>query len=193
MEKNYEFRQELLQWHRPDLRDPDYVPEPGMVSITEDFCILIPADSGEVLLTAAKDFQDYLYTSMNLSAISSRLREPVGVQLGDRPRLLAQCLGQPPGLLVAHGEAQPGPLDGFPYLEAHLASLRPAYPVLASHLLRLRISIFERVLNGLSVIHMRTCAHFLRKASPSAVMVAYEPDTEHRPESSHLLSAWRSR
>ena len=64
MEKNYEFRQELLQWHRPDLRCPEYSPEPGMVEITEDFCIMIPADCGEVLLTAAKDFQDYLFTSM---------------------------------------------------------------------------------------------------------------------------------
>lgn len=67
MQVNYDFRQELLQWHRPGIRCHDYTPSSGMVSIDDSFCIVIPQSAGEVLITAAKDLQDYLFTSMECS------------------------------------------------------------------------------------------------------------------------------
>ena len=67
MEKNYEFRQRLLQLHRPGLRCRDYSPQENMLEITDSFRILIPTGCSEVVLTAAKDLQDYLFTSMELS------------------------------------------------------------------------------------------------------------------------------
>lgn len=70
MQKNYDFRQELMQWHRPHLRCP-YTP--GEDEIALDNCtIRVSEDAGEVLLTAAQDFQDYLFTSMDVSAALSR-------------------------------------------------------------------------------------------------------------------------
>ena len=75
MQKNYDFRQELLQWHRPSLRDPDYVPEEGSVLIDHPFTIVIGADSGEVIQTAAKDLQDYLLTSMGCSVALRRAED----------------------------------------------------------------------------------------------------------------------
>ena len=70
MQKNYDFRQELMQWHRPGLRCA-YTPKPEEVSL-EQVTVLLPPDAGEVLCTAAQDFQDYLFTSMEASAALSR-------------------------------------------------------------------------------------------------------------------------
>lgn len=72
MQKNYDFRQELLQWHKPSMRAPDYVPEEDSVLIDHPFTIVIGADSGEVIQTAAKDLQDYLFTSMGCSVALRR-------------------------------------------------------------------------------------------------------------------------
>ena len=67
MQANYDFRQEMLQWHRPGLRDRSYRPQAGMVNLEDGFSIVIGKDAGEVLTTAAKDLQDYLFTSMECS------------------------------------------------------------------------------------------------------------------------------
>lgn len=75
MQKNYDFRQELLQWHRPGLLCAEYVPEPGMVHIDESFSVVIPQDAHEVILTAARDLQDYLFTSMGCSVLLHRLTD----------------------------------------------------------------------------------------------------------------------
>lgn len=68
MEQNYDFRKEMLQFHRPDLRCDGYVPNAGDLQICDGFSIIYLRDSGVVLETAAKDFQDYLKTSMRISA-----------------------------------------------------------------------------------------------------------------------------
>ena len=70
MQNNYDFRKELMQWHRPGLR-VEYTPGADEISL-ENITVLIPADAGEVLLTAAQDFQDFLFTSMDCSAALSR-------------------------------------------------------------------------------------------------------------------------
>ena len=70
MQQNYDFRKELMQWHRPGLR-AEYTPGGDALSL-ENITIVVPVDAGEVLLTAAQDFQDYLFTSMDCSAALSR-------------------------------------------------------------------------------------------------------------------------
>ena len=72
MEKNYAFRQELLQWHRPNLRNANVLPNASMLCIDDNFSIVIPSNSGEVLYTAARDLQDYLLTAMNCSVALRR-------------------------------------------------------------------------------------------------------------------------
>ena len=67
MEQNYDFRKRLLQLHRPNLRDADYVPQDGTVALTDQFRIVISPSAGRVIRTAAKDFQDYLLVSMGIS------------------------------------------------------------------------------------------------------------------------------
>ena len=64
MQKNYDFRQELLQVHRPNILCEDYKPEPGMLHIDRGFTIAFLQDCDEVILTAVQDLQDYLFTSL---------------------------------------------------------------------------------------------------------------------------------
>ena len=64
MQANYDFRQELLQWHRPHIRQLDFRPEAHMLEIDNDFTVWIPRDAGEVLTTAARDLQERAYHIM---------------------------------------------------------------------------------------------------------------------------------
>lgn len=76
MQKNYDFRQELLQIHRPNILNKDYRPDPNMLCISEDFSIVFLQDCGEVILTAVKDLQDYLFTSLGLSVALRPIAAP---------------------------------------------------------------------------------------------------------------------
>lgn len=76
MQANYDFRQELLQWHRPHIRQADYRPEADMAALDDGFSILIPRDAGEVLTTAARDLQDYLFTSMECAVAVRQADDP---------------------------------------------------------------------------------------------------------------------
>ena len=87
MQENYEFRKELMQWHRPGLRNTEYVPEADAVCLDGPWAIVIPTDAGEVLTTAAQDFQDYLFTSMDCSAVLRRGKAGgVGTKAGRRSK-----------------------------------------------------------------------------------------------------------
>ena len=68
MEKNYDFCKRLLEVHKKDRRDASLLPEANEFFFESPTAILLPADAGEVMLTAAKDFADYLFTSMNITA-----------------------------------------------------------------------------------------------------------------------------
>ncbi len=75
MHGTYEFRKELLQIHRPDILDKAYCPKAGEVLIDEDWSIVIGDDCGRVLLTAAQDLQDYLFTSLRVSVAVKRRKD----------------------------------------------------------------------------------------------------------------------
>ena len=67
MERNYEFRKRLLEIHQKNRRDPSLLPAADELVLNQESDIYIPADAGRVLLCAARDLQDYLFTSMGLS------------------------------------------------------------------------------------------------------------------------------
>lgn len=71
-EQNYEFRKRLLTVHQPDRRDASLRPEPEEFVFTDGAVIYLPEDADEVMLTAARDFADYLFTSMGVSAMLKR-------------------------------------------------------------------------------------------------------------------------
>lgn len=71
-ERNYDFRKRMLQVHRKDVRDYTLMPQADEYVINNGFCVTIPDDSDLVVETAARDFVDYLFTSMNVSAMLSK-------------------------------------------------------------------------------------------------------------------------
>lgn len=70
IEKNYEFRKKLLQIHENNVRNKNLNPHENEFAI-EDGAVIYLQNSSDVILTAAKDFAEYLYTSMNVSAMIS--------------------------------------------------------------------------------------------------------------------------
>ncbi|MGI6538831.1 MAG: hypothetical protein ACOX22_11130 [Caldicoprobacterales bacterium] len=66
-EKNYDFRKRLLKVHESDIRDYEVQPDNSEVEIQRDWEIVISNNADRVTLTAAKDLQDYFFTSMGIS------------------------------------------------------------------------------------------------------------------------------
>ena len=68
IEGNYDFCKRMLEVHKKDRRDPSLRPVDDEFEFCSPVRILMPRDAGEITLTAAKDFADYLFTSMNVTA-----------------------------------------------------------------------------------------------------------------------------
>lgn len=68
-EKNYEFRRFLEKVHTPNRRDASVACGETELEITEGWTILIEENCANVVLNVAKDLQDYLLVSMNVSVL----------------------------------------------------------------------------------------------------------------------------
>lgn len=66
-EINYEFRERMLEVHKPHRRMPFAVCKENQIEITPDWVICLPADPDRVLYNAARDLEDYFTVSMELS------------------------------------------------------------------------------------------------------------------------------
>ncbi len=66
-EINYEFRKRFSVIHREDRRDFDKKCPRGFVEVTKDWCITVPSDADTVMMNAARDLEDYFFTSMKIS------------------------------------------------------------------------------------------------------------------------------
>ena len=66
-QQNYDFRKAMLEIHKKDLRDISVKPGADEFEIKDGMKIVIDENASDVILTAAKDFADYLYTSMGVS------------------------------------------------------------------------------------------------------------------------------
>ena len=91
-EKSYDFRKRLLTVHRSGLYDKNIKPHESQFWFYSDAKIKISRDAGDVIVTAANDFTDFLKISMNLSAsvvydedsdISVAIAGDCGIDLGD--------------------------------------------------------------------------------------------------------------
>ena len=67
MERNYEFRKRLMEVHRKDRRDPGKTLAPHEVEVTSRYAITVPEGADCVLMHAARDLEDYFFTSMGVS------------------------------------------------------------------------------------------------------------------------------
>lgn len=75
MEKKYQFKENMLQIHQKDRRDFSLVPFNDEFEIKNGFSIVVAENAGDVTMTAVRDFVDYLFTSMKVSAMISLAAE----------------------------------------------------------------------------------------------------------------------
>ena len=69
-QKPYDFKKELLQIHKPDVRDYSKKPAEDEFVFTDGIRIVVPkTDDKKIISTAAKDFIDYLLVSMHVPAV----------------------------------------------------------------------------------------------------------------------------
>lgn len=66
-ENNYDFRKRMSKVHGKNIRNKNLVPSDDEFAIKDGAKIVLPETAGEVLMTAAKDFADYLFVSQNVS------------------------------------------------------------------------------------------------------------------------------
>lgn len=71
-EKNYEFRRFLENVHTPDRRNAGVLRGANEVEVGEGWSILVEKECSQVILNAAKDLQDYLLVSMQVSVLLKR-------------------------------------------------------------------------------------------------------------------------
>lgn len=67
-ERNYDFRKRMLEVHEKNIRNYNLMPNESEFVIEDGISIVIPKTAGDVMITAGKDFVDYLFTSMGVSA-----------------------------------------------------------------------------------------------------------------------------
>lgn len=72
-EENYEFRKRLNAVHQPDRANPDAVAASGETLIDASWRIVVDKSAAPLVVSAAKDLQDYLLTSMGLPVVLTQL------------------------------------------------------------------------------------------------------------------------
>lgn len=88
-ERNYQFRERLLQVHKPDRRDWDVVPADGQILVDDSWQICIAKDAERVIVTAAQDMQDYLGVSMGVYLPLKRCKDIAAVAKEEKKLVLA--------------------------------------------------------------------------------------------------------
>ncbi|OGV55603.1 MAG: hypothetical protein A2017_14720 [Lentisphaerae bacterium GWF2_44_16] len=68
-ERNYEFRDRLNKVHKADRRDYNVTPGKNDIAVENGWSIIISKKASDVIINAAKDLQDYFFTSMNVSVL----------------------------------------------------------------------------------------------------------------------------
>ncbi len=66
-EKMYEFKEKMLEVHKKDIRDYSLMPNSDEYVINDGALLVIDKNASDVVLTAARDFIDYLFDSQGVS------------------------------------------------------------------------------------------------------------------------------
>jgi len=96
-EKNYEFRKKLIEIHKKDLHDTTVLKKENEIEITDGFIVDVSCAESDVVLTAAKDFADYMLISMNVSVMISKKKTE------KKNRILVNIIGDSVELGMANG------------------------------------------------------------------------------------------
>ena len=131
-EKRYEFKSELLQIHKKDRRDYSLEPKADEYVLPDCISLVLPEGYDIVAETAARDFEDYLFTSMGISAMVckgecqlSSVRMSYNKDIGEGSGYMGYRITVTDGGITLEGYDSEGIAQGLYYLE-DLMNLRHA-------------------------------------------------------------------
>jgi hypothetical protein len=96
-ERNYDFRRRLDLVHVPRRRDLNIEPQESEVAIEDGWSIIISNGASPLVLNVAKDLQDYLLVSMNVSTLILPI-EDVSSSLGSKRSIILGTKDELPGM-----------------------------------------------------------------------------------------------
>ncbi len=71
-ENRYDFKKELLEVHKKDRRDYSLCPKEDEFVVPDGLNIVLPQNYDSIVLTAARDFEDYMFVSMGQAAMIAK-------------------------------------------------------------------------------------------------------------------------
>ncbi|MBR5156849.1 MAG: hypothetical protein IKW59_03675 [Clostridia bacterium] len=133
MEKNYQFKIDLLSIHKKDRRDYSLTPTSDEYVIYDGIRLVVPENAGDVIMTAVRDFEDYLFVSMNIASMvttKDKENEPaihisLGKNLGKAEGYMGYRIKVEDSGITLEGFDERGVAQGLYYLE-DLMNLRCA-------------------------------------------------------------------
>jgi len=139
-EKNYDFRERLLEVHKKNLRDANVKLQENELEIKDGFTIFVSETAGECMITAVKDFADFLFTSMNVSAMIKvgeydgrdnamvvALSSETGADLGSAAAYRGYRIDTERDAVFVHGFDERGADQALYYLEDKMSIRRAPY------------------------------------------------------------------
>lgn len=123
MEKKYQFKEEMLNIHKKDRRDLSLKPCSDEFEIKNGFSLVVPQNAGDVTMTAVRDFVDYLFTSMNISAMISyegdknAVKISLNQNIGDASGYMGYRITVEDDVITLEGYDERGIAQGLYHLE----------------------------------------------------------------------------
>ena len=130
-QNNYDFKSELLIIHTPDLRDKTLKKGADEFEFTDGIKVFVKEHASAVVMTAVRDFEDYLFTSMGVSALITKnpkgacLIVSLGKDLGEADGYMGYKITVTPDGITLLGHDERGIAQGLYYLE-DLMNIRKA-------------------------------------------------------------------
>ena len=129
-QNNYDFKSELLVVHKTDIRDKSAVKDKDEFEFFDGISILVKNPESQVIMTALRDFEDYLFTSMNVcSSIkksgTAQVTVTLGKNLGKAEGYMGYRITVSADGVLLEGHDERGIAQGLYYLE-DLMNIRKA-------------------------------------------------------------------
>lgn len=121
-QNNYDFKKELLVVHKPNLRDFSINKTSEEFEFTDGTSLIVSNPESAIIMTAVRDFEDYLFTSMNVSASVKKsgtgtVYIKLGKNLGKAEGYMGYRITVTNDNIILEGYDERGIAQGLYYLE----------------------------------------------------------------------------
>lgn len=122
VEKNFDFREELLVLHKPNITDTNAICAEDEFAFTDGVKILVTCPENKVVMNAVRDFQEFMFNSMEIGVSAVRKGETnvkvcLGKDLGEAEGYMGYRITTTKDGLVLEGHDDRGIAQGLYYLE----------------------------------------------------------------------------